>query len=182
MSAAPFVQHTVESAPPAARRFMTATADRMGHLPAAIGLMAESPQLLEGFLKLSALFESTTLAQLEREVLIMTMATHNECHLCVAMHTRKLTQLDAEPELLAALREARPLADPHLDALRRFVLDVLATRGAPADAALHDFLAAGYTHRNALEVVLGIGTYTMSTFANRLTRAPIGEQLAPFAA
>ncbi len=30
------------------------------------------------------------------------------------------------------------------------------------------FLAAGYTHRNALEVVLGIGTYTMSTFANRL--------------
>jgi hypothetical protein len=29
-----------------------------------------------------------------------------------------------------------------------------------------------------LDVVLGIGTYTMSTLANRLTRAPLDEQLA----
>jgi AhpD family alkylhydroperoxidase len=173
-----FVRHTVESAPPASRRFMTATADRMGYLPAGIGLMAESPHLLEGFLKLSALFEATTLAQVEREVLIMTMATHNGCHLCIAMHTRKLTQLDADPRLIAALRAGTPLADPHLEALRVFVLDVLACSGAPADESLRAFLAAGYTRRNALEVVLGIGTYTMSTFANRLTGAPIDEQLA----
>jgi hypothetical protein len=32
-----------------------------------------------------------------------------------------------------------------------------------------------------LEVVLGIGTYTMSTLANRLTRAPLDEQLRAFA-
>ncbi|MFF2568445.1 hypothetical protein [Streptomyces sp. NPDC058084] len=40
-----------------------------------------------------------------------------------------------------------------------------------ADAELDAFLAHGYTRGNALEVVLGIGTYTISTFANRLTRA-----------
>jgi AhpD family alkylhydroperoxidase len=182
MSDALFVEHTVESAPPAARRFMTATAERLGYLPAGVALLAESPHLLEGFLKLSALFEATTLAQVEREVLIMTMATRNECHLCIAMHAGKLTHLDADPELIAALRESRPLADPHLEALRVFVLDVLATRGAPSDAALRAFLACGYTNRNALEVVLGIGTYTMSTFANRLTKAPVDDQLAAFAA
>ncbi|HEX4226657.1 MAG TPA: carboxymuconolactone decarboxylase family protein [Pseudonocardiaceae bacterium] len=175
-----FVQHTLDSAPPAARRFMTATAERLGYLPAGIGLLAESPHLLEGFLKLSALFEATNLAKVEREVVIMTMARHNECHLCVAMHTAKLTHLDADPDLIAALRAGTPLADPHLDALRVFVLDVLATSGAPV--GLTEFLAAGYTERNALEVVLGIGTYTMSTFANRLTGAPVDEQLAAFAA
>ena len=177
-----FVQHTVESAPQASRRFMTATADRRGYLPSAVALMAESPHLLEGFLKLSALFETTSLAQVEREVLIMTMATHNGCHLCVAMHTGKLTQIDADPDLIAALRDGQPLADPHLEALRVFVLDVLATRGAPADASLRAFLDSGYTSRNALEVVLGIGTYTLSTFANRLTDAPVDPQLAMFAA
>jgi hypothetical protein len=46
---------------------------------------------------------------------------------------------------------------------------------------LRAFLGHGYTARNALEVVLGIGAYTMSTFANRLTRAPLGEPLKPFA-
>ena len=40
------------------------------------------------------------------------------------------------------------------------------------DQALRDFMAQGYTSQNALEVVLGIGTYTMSTLANRLTGAP----------
>ncbi|HEY4020512.1 MAG TPA: carboxymuconolactone decarboxylase family protein [Pseudonocardiaceae bacterium] len=161
---------------------MTATTERLGYLPTGVGLMAESPHLLEGFLKLSALFEATTLAQVEREVLIMTMATRNGCHLCVAMHTAKLTHLDADPALIEALRAGTPLADPHLDALRVFVLDLLATSGAPDDTSLHAFLAAGYTNRNALEVVLGIGTYTMSTFANRLTKAPVDEQLAAFAA
>jgi AhpD family alkylhydroperoxidase len=177
-----FVQHTVESAPQASRRFMTTTADRFGYLPGAIGLLAESPHLLEGFLKLSALFEATSLAQVEREVLIMTMATHNGCELCLAMHTGKLTRIDADPDLIAALRDGRPLADPHLEAMRVFVLDVLATKGAPADVSLRAFLDSGYTSRNALEVVLGIGTYTMSTFANRLTKAPVDPQLAPFAA
>jgi alkylhydroperoxidase family enzyme len=47
--------------------------------------------------------------------------------------------------------------------------------------ALRDFLAQGYTSQNALEAVLGIGTYTMSALANRLTGAPVDDQLAAYA-
>ena len=43
------------------------------------------------------MFEGTTLDPVAREVVIMTMATSNGCHLCVAMHTARLTALDAEP-------------------------------------------------------------------------------------
>jgi hypothetical protein len=39
------------------------------------------------------------------------------------------------------------------------------------DDGIKALLAHGYTERNALEVVFGIGTYTMSTLANRLVRA-----------
>ncbi len=49
------------------------------------------------------------------------------------------------------------------------------------EPALRDFLARGYTTQNALEIVLGIGTYTMSTLANRLTGAPVDGQLAAHA-
>ena len=49
------------------------------------------------------------------------------------------------------------------------------------DGHLGSFLAVGYTRQNALEVVLGIGTYTMSTLANRLTGAPLDDQLSAFA-
>ncbi|HET9079849.1 MAG TPA: hypothetical protein VFO01_04960 [Trebonia sp.] len=44
-----------------------------------------------------------------------------------------------------------------------------------------EFLARGFTRRNALEVVTGIGAYTLSTLANRLTGAPVDEELKAFA-
>ncbi|MEV8569708.1 carboxymuconolactone decarboxylase family protein [Streptomyces sp. NPDC051322] len=176
-----FPDHTVESAPAAARRTVQATADRLGYLPVGVGRMATSPQLLEGFFKMSALFESTTLEPLARETLILTIAARNGCHLCVAMHTAKLTALGADPELIEALRAQQPPADPNLAAVRAFTLEVLATAGAVDDATLRAFLGHGYTPQNALEVVLGIGAYTTSTLANRLLDAPVDDQLKAFA-
>ena len=111
----------------------------------------------------------------------MTMATRNGCHLCVAIHSQRLTSMGADPELIAALRDSAPLADERLDAVRVFTLRVLETAGDVGDEALSAFLAHGYTKQNALEVVLGIGTYTLSTLANRLTGAPADPPLAPYA-
>lgn len=176
-----FTDHTIESAPPAARRVMTATAGHLGYLPAATARMAESPELLGTVMRLIGGFDATTLDPLARETLIMTVATRNGCRLCVAMHTARLAALHADSGLVEALRGGLPLADPRLEAVRRFTLRALDTAGDVGDAALRDFLAAGYTRRNALEVVLGIGTYTMSTFANRLTGAPVDEPVAQFA-
>src|ERR1017187_2575631 len=177
----PFPDHTIESAPAAARKPMAATQQHLGYLPAAVARMAASPQLLDGFGKLSAIFESSTLDPVAREVLVMTIATTNRCHICVAMHTTRLTALGADADTIARLRNAAPLAGEHLEAIRVFTLGVLATAGDVGDEALRAFLARGYTSQNALEVVLGIGTYTMSTLANRLTRAPVDDQLTAFA-
>ena len=111
------------------------------------------------------------------------VATRNGCHICVAMHTARLTALGAGADLIAALRDGprEPLADERLEAIRVFTLAVFDTAGDVGDQALRDFLAHGYTSQNALEVVLGIGTCTMSTLANRLTGAPVDDQLAAFA-
>jgi len=176
-----FTQHSIESAPPTARRSMTATLGHLGYLPAAVGRMATSPHLLDGFMKLSAMFDQTSLDPIAREVVVMTMATRNDCHICVAMHTARLTAMAADTGLVAALRDGGPLADPRLDAIRSFTLRVLETAGDVGDPALRAFLSHGYTEQNALEVVLGIGTYTMSTLANRLTGAPVDDALRAFA-
>lgn len=176
-----FTEHTIESAPPASRRAMTATVSHLGYLPAATARWASSPQLLDGFGKLTALFDATTLDPVAREVVVMTIATGNGCRVCVAMHTARLTALGADTCLIAALRGAEPLADTRLDAVREFTLRVLDTAGDVGEPALRAFLAHGYTERNALEVVLGIGTYVMSTLANRLTGAPVDDQLRAFA-
>jgi AhpD family alkylhydroperoxidase len=176
-----FADHTIETAPEAARRTLTATEKKFGYVPAAVARLAEAPQVLDGFLKLSAIFETTSLDPLARETVIMTLATRNRCHVCVAMHTASLHKLGADSALVTALREDKPLPDERLQALRDFTLTALATAGEVPDDDLAAFVAAGYTARQALEVMLGIGAYTLSTFANRLTRAPLDEPMTPFA-
>lgn len=176
-----FPAHTPETAPAAARPAMAATTSHLGYLPAPVRKMAESPEVLTGFLELNKRFETSTLDPLAREVLVLTIATRNACHVCVAMHTGRLTGMGADQALITALRAGAPLEEPRLEAVRLFTLEILATSGAASPEALEAFLAHGYTARNALEVVLGIGTYTLSTFANRLTDAELDEQLAPFA-
>jgi AhpD family alkylhydroperoxidase len=133
--------------------------------------LAESPEMLSTFLKASGTFEQTTLDPVAQEVVVMTIATHNGCRVCIAMHTERLRALNAPPALITALRSQQPIDDARLEAVRTFTRQLLAATGAVADDELRAFLAHGYTHRNALEVVLGIGTYTMSTFANRLVGA-----------
>jgi len=170
-----FVEHTLESAPPASRPAMESTAQRLGRVPPAVARLATSPHLLDGFLKLSAAFRRTTLDPLARETVVMAVAVRNDCHICIAMHTAELRTLGADEELIVALGEGRSLADERLEAVRTFTLEVLRTSGAVGDDELRAFLGHGFTAQNALEVVMGIGTYTMSTLANRLTRAGAGS-------
>jgi AhpD family alkylhydroperoxidase len=158
-----FTEHTIESAPHASRRLMEATAKHLGHLPPTMARLAESPEMLSAFLKASGTFEASTLDPVGQEVVVMTVATRNGCQVCIAMHSARLPA-----EVAAALIEGRPLDDGRLEAVRTFTLQLLASAGAASDEEVTAFLAHGYTRRNALEVVLGIGAYTMSTFANRL--------------
>ncbi|MFB6806507.1 carboxymuconolactone decarboxylase family protein [Streptomyces sp. NPDC056387] len=133
--------------------------DLTGRTANAVALLKDSPHTLDGFLKLSEIFESTTLDPHSRETVILTVAARNQCHLCVDMHEAKLASLGPAP-------------DPErLAAVAQFTLQVLASSGAVSDEELERFHGFGYTRQNALEVVLGIGTYTVSTLANRLTRA-----------
>ena len=99
------------------------------------------------------------------------MAARNDCRVCLAMHTGRLRALGADAALITALRTRTPPADERLAAVWTFTMRVLETAGEVPDHEVDDFKAAGFTDRNALEVVLGIGTYTMSTLANRLVRA-----------
>lgn len=84
-------------------------------------------------------------------------------------------------QLIEALRGTEALNDPKLNALAQFTLAVIDQKGQVADATLSDFLAAGYTQANALEVVLGVSLATLCNYANNLAQTPINPELQAFA-
>ncbi|MGQ0840162.1 carboxymuconolactone decarboxylase family protein [Actinokineospora sp.] len=175
-----FITHTADTAPAGSKPIIVGAARKFGYVPAPVARMAASPELLGTFMANLAVFDRTTLTELEREIVVMTMATHVECHYCVAMHSATLAARATPAEVIDTLRDEKPLADNRLEALRRFTLAVLATHGGVSEVDTKAFLDAGYTQRAALEVVLGIGTYTLSTFANRLTGAPLDPPFEPY--
>jgi len=171
-----FVAHTKESAPEASRRALAAAEHQFGFIPDALARLAEAPVLVEAFAKATAAFDRTGFDAVEREIIILTLAAEVGCEVCIALHARMLAA-DGHAAIGQALVEGRPLADPRHAALARFTQRVLATRGAVADEDLAAFGGAGYTARAALEVVVGIGAYTLTTFGNRLTRAHVDPAL-----
>jgi AhpD family alkylhydroperoxidase len=164
------------TAPELSRPALRATRDKLGFLPSAMARMSLAPLLPRAFQQALSTFDQTSLTPLEREVVVMTLARTVGCDVCVAMHRRILAAL-GHAELAPALERAGFIPDARLRALSAFTDAVLATHGDVDAEHWQAFLDAGFTRAQALEVVLGIGAYTLSTFANRLTQAPVDAQL-----
>jgi AhpD family alkylhydroperoxidase len=173
-----FVDHTLESAPEGSKEALRRTQKGFGFVPVAMRRLAESPALLAAFDDGTRHFAASSLTPVQQEVVILTVARRNECHLCVAIHGRILERR-GHRALVAPLTAGEPTGDPALDALVRFVEQLMACRGQVSDAELQAFFDAGFQQRHALDVVVGVAAYTLSTFANRLIRAPVDPQLQP---
>ncbi|HWZ91158.1 MAG TPA: carboxymuconolactone decarboxylase family protein [Polyangiaceae bacterium] len=168
-----FVAYDLNSAPAAARPILEENRKKFGKIAAPLARYAASPVTLQAALAGLSAFEQSSLQPLEREVLAMVMAHKNGCDYCVRLHRRLLGMLDAPPGSSEALERGAPLESPRLEALRGFILALLERTGDVGSEAWRAFLAAGYDRAAALDVVLGISAYTLTTFANRLTEAPL---------
>jgi hypothetical protein len=73
------------------------------------------------------------------------------------------------------------LPEPKLEALRVLVREMVRTHAHVDPETLERFAAAGYTEQNALDVVLGVGVYLLSTYTNVVTRSELDAPFAPFA-
>lgn len=169
-------EHDLGSAPAGSRAHLEGTQKALGFIPVGMARQAEAPEVLDAFAQLNKLWARGELTPREREVVVFAVAHDSGCDLCLAFHSAILRRT-GDAALAQELRAEAPLSDERLSALRRFTRAVIASRGDVPDDERAAFEAAGFTARHALEVVLGVATYTLSTFANRLVRAPVDPQL-----
>ena len=155
-------------APEAARPILEATRAEFGVVPSVVARMVAAPELFVAFRAAAQAFERTSLSPIEREVVILVIARDVGCEVCVTMHSRLLRRLE-QSALAEKLAAGVPLEDARLDALAGFTRELLLTRGDVGAEIWSAFIGAGYTRAQALEIMIGCGAYTMSTYANRLT-------------
>lgn len=175
-----FTVHSIESAPAASKPLLESSAKSFGRVPNLHGVMAESPEHLEAYKTLHALFERTSLSKVERNVVWMTINVENACHYCVPAHTAIALMQGVDGETVDALRSAAPLKDPRLEALRQFTLALVRQRGQLSEIQVAQFINAGFTQRHVLDVLLGLAQKTLSNYANHLADTPVDEAFAKF--
>ena len=172
-----FPIHTAETAPDA-RDLIAGAQSAYGFLPNLLGVMAEAPALLEGYLTLAAIFDKTDLSPTERQIIMMVNNRLNGCAYCMSAHTGISKAQSVPDDVIEALRDGTPLADPKLEALRVFAIRINESRGWPEQSDTDALLAAGYTPQTVLEVVLGTSLKVMSNYTNHIASTPLDDAFA----
>ncbi len=173
MTSSRFTLHDARTAPVEARGQLEATQKSYGMIPNLEKIMAEAPELLHAYSTLWDLFQKSSLSETEQNVVLLTVSVVNECHYCVPWHTRLAGENGLEAADIESLRCKGTIKDARLEALRRFTVEAVEGRGRVSDETFHAFTAAGFTARQALEVILGIGTKTLSNYTSGLADPPL---------
>ena len=92
-----------------------------------------------------------------------------------AAHSTVSEMQKVPADVIDALRNDTPIADPKLQALQVFTARVHETRGNVTDADLEAFHSAGYTKANILDVILGAGLKTLSNYTNHIAETPLDD-------
>jgi len=170
-----FTVHALDTAPQASVPLLENSLKAWGFIPTLHGTLAEAPIALDAYTSMyTAITSRGTLNPQEQQVAFQAVNVLHGCEYCTAGHTYLSRAVEVPEDVIAALREGRPIVGyPRYEALRRFVEAVVQRRGAAGDAAVTAFLAAGFTRAQVLEVVVIVACKTVSNYTNHLTHTPL---------
>lgn len=177
-----FTYHTKETAPAESLPQIEQSLKAFGFFPKLHQILAESPLSYEMYNTLFGSFLSkSSFTPLEQQVVMMTANYENRCHYCTAGHSMLMQMQKMPDEVITALRDGLPLTDTKLEALRTFTRQLIDRRGHVGDTELQKFLNAGYSKRQALDVLSGLAAKLISNFTNALAHTELDEPVKPLA-
>ena len=153
-----------------------------GMIPNMYANMANSPGLLETYLFGYNLFRKESgFTPAEQEVVLLTISRVNECTYCMAAHSLIAEVVSKAPtQVISALRTDQPLEDRKLAAVSQFTRLMVELRGRPTDEDVRAFIAAGYTERHVLEIILAIAVKTISNYGNHLFHTELDKRFEKY--
>jgi uncharacterized peroxidase-related enzyme len=170
-----FKIYTPENAPEKSRAILKELNGKLGFVPNVLGVLAESPAALKGWVDLKADLEGGTLTGIERKIVHLSTSYLNDSSYCMAAGTTIGEKEGCPRDILNNLREDSKLKDAKLEQLRQFTKAVMRRLGRPDQTDIDAFLKAGYTNAHILEVVMGVTLTIMGNYVNHIAQAPLDK-------
>ena len=168
-----FPIHTVATAPEKSRPVLEALQQAFGLIPNLAAGMANSPELIQGFLGLFQNVHSGTFSEAQIQVLLLTNAATNRCAWAVAFHSTLALKEGVAAADVEAIRAGALPAEPRHAALSHLARTLIDKRGLVDAAEVDRFCSAGFTSAQALEVVGVVAASAITNYAAGMIRPPL---------
>ncbi len=166
-----FTIYTAENAPEASKDTLKGVQKMFGGaLPNLFAVLAGSPALLAANMATMQQLEHISLSPVEKQIVDLAGSHQNKCDYCVAAHTFLSRALPQGP--IEAAASGHPIADPKLESLRKFAVEMVKTSGKP-DAATRANFHNHYNFEQAMEVILLLTVKSLQNYTNNLAQTPI---------
>jgi len=176
----PLPSRAIEDAEPDADERLAKVKAATGRVPNMYGNLANLPGLFASYLDgMAYLRHGSGFSAVELDVIFLTASRHFECHYCMAAHSFLADRVSEAPtEVVDAIGGDDPVPDAHLAALAEFTKTMLTTQGHPSEDDMAAFTAAGYTDRQALELILAIAMKAIINWSNHVFDTPVDDMFS----
>lgn len=155
------------------KELFNAIEGKLGMVPNMMKTMGNSPAFLEGYLNLSNALSSGSLGAKTGELIALTVAEANACNYCLSAHTYiGGNMLKIKNEVMAAARSARS-DDPKTDAILKFALSLVKTRGHVDDADVTTLKTTGITEGQIGEIIGHVALNILTNYLNNTAQTTL---------
>lgn len=168
-----------KSAPAEAKPALDAMVGVFGFVPNLGYALGAEPPVLGAYLSWLQALGTTSLDPVAQQVAMAAASRANAADYGVAVHATLAGRLGASSELVQALRAGSALADPKLEAVRRFATAIATKRTQVSDSDVKALTAAGFDRRAAVAIAMAVAGKTLVNTVAHLSRVEIDAGFQP---
>lgn len=148
----------------------------LGMVPNLYAVMAHSDTALGNYLAFQN--AKTTFSNKEKQAVNLVVSQVNECLYCQSAHTLLGKMNGLSEDQTIEIRKGNASFDNKLNALVSLAKEITAKRGFISEAALDDFINAGYSKGQVVELVMLVAEKTAMNYLHAITKVNIDFPLA----
>lgn len=172
-----FTFYTPANAQTPAKEMMQKINADYGFIPNLFGYMAEAPATIEAYLFLNELIGKSSLGPKNAQLSLWITSIENQCEFCQMAHQAFAKKFGVKEQTYSAVLTQAVVKCPIDTALINFTRALVKKRGHLNEAEVHQFLEAGFTRQQIMEVIMIVTIKTLSNYINHLTRPAINPEI-----
>ena len=152
--------------------------NKLGFVPNIYSFIGHSSKGLDAYLSYDAAISIGSFNNKEKEAILLAASEVNGCNYCLSAHTALAKMNGFTEEETIQLRLGN-ISDERLRALVQLAANITSNRGRADQTLIDKFFKAGYDQKALVDLILLIGSITVTNYLHNLTDVTIDFPLAP---